>query len=251
MLESSKERQILTCCHKIRVLLAEDHIVVREALHQLLEREGDLEIVGEAGDGEEAIQQVSELSPDVAIVDIAMPKLNGVEATKQIKARYPATAVLVLSAHDDDDDEYISALLEAGASGYLLKNVRGQVLIDAIRMVHAGEYVFHPVIGRKVVNRITSTHQDKPQKGELLDQLTGREMEVLKLAAKGMSTKDIAERLTLSVRTVQAHLGTVFSKLQVGSRMEAVLVGIREGWFDVDDMEITDRLSQHKALKFS
>lgn len=196
MLESSKERQILTCCHKIRVLLAEDHIVVREALHQLLEREGDLEIVGEAGDGEEAIQQVSELSPDVAIVDIAMPKLNGVEATKQIKARYPATAVLVLSAHDDDDDddEYISALLEAGASGYLLKNVRGQVLIDAIRMVHAGEYVFHPVIGRKVVNRITSTHQDKPQKGELLDQLTGREMEVLKLAAKGMSTKKILLR---------------------------------------------------------
>jgi len=229
---------------KIRVILAEDHVVVREGTRQLLERENDLEVVGEAGDGEEAVRQVTESHPDVVIMDIAMPKLNGIEATKQIKARYPTTAVLILSAYDND--QYVFALLEAGAAGYLLKNVRGRDLIDAIRAVHAGECVLHPVIARKVVNRLAST-QGKPEKDDLLDQLTEREMEVLKLAARGMSNKDIAEELALSVRTVEAHLGTIFNKLQVGSRIEAVLVGLRKGWFSVDEAQTPCGPSQQGA----
>ncbi|TET37509.1 MAG: response regulator transcription factor [Dehalococcoidia bacterium] len=215
---------------KIRILLAEDHVVVREGTRELLQQEGDLEVVGEAGDGEEAVRLASELEPDVVIMDIAMPKLNGIEATRQIKVLRPATAVLILTAYDND--QYIFALLEAGAAGYLLKNVRGRELIDALRAVHAGESVLHPVVARKVIDRFAK----KPSEERALDLLSEREMEVLKLAASGMSNKDIAQELFLSVRTVQAHLGSIFNKLGVGSRTEAVIYSLRKGWFALEDL---------------
>jgi len=217
---------------KIRILLADDHAVVRQGTRELLEREEDLEVVAEAGDGEEAVQLASSQRPDVAIMDIAMPKLNGIEATRQIKANLPATAVLVLTAYDND--QYIFALLEAGAAGYLLKNVRAEELIEAVRAVHAGESVLHPAIARKVINRFAPTASKLAEESHQ-GSLTEREMEVLKLAAKGMTNQEIAQELSLSVRTVQTHLSNIFGKMQVGSRTEAVLQGLKQGWLVLDD----------------
>jgi len=216
---------------KIRVLLVEDHVVVRESICQLLERESDLMVVGQAGDGEEAVELARQLKPDVVVMDIAMPKLNGIEATKLIKAHNPLTAVLILTAYDYD--QYIFPLLEVGACGYLLKEVSGGELIEAIRAVHRGESVLHPAVARKVVERFRRSTEPSVRPFDLL---TEREMAVLKAAAKGMSNKDIAEELCLSVRTVEAHLGTIFNKLGVGSRTEAVMHALKNGWLVLDDI---------------
>jgi DNA-binding NarL/FixJ family response regulator len=219
--------------NKIRIMLAEDHVIVREGTRELIQQEEDMEVVAEAGDGEEAIRLAVEAKPDVIIMDIAMPRLNGIEATKQIKAQFPSIAILVLTAYDND--QYISALLEAGAAGYLLKNVRGSELIEAIRAVYNGESVLHPKVARKVLNKLTIS--DIQQGSEpVTGMLSEREIEVLKLAAKGLSNRDIAKQLFLSVRTVQAHLGNIFNKLNIGSRTEAILYGLKKGWFTLEDL---------------
>ena len=218
---------------KIRILIADDHAVVREGTRRILEQEPDMEVVGEAGDGEEAVNLATSLKPDVAIMDISMPKMDGIEATRLIKAACPSISVLALSAYDDD--QFVFSLLEAGAAGYLLKSVRGRELLDAIRAVYSGESVLHPSIARKVLNRFVSA-SGKPEGKEPSGMLSDREMEVLKLAAKGLSNQDIAEKLCLSIRTVQGHLGHIFNKLQVGSRTEAVVRGLKEGWVTLDDV---------------
>jgi len=217
----------------IRILLAEDHVVVRQGTRQLLEREPDFEIVGEAGDGEETVRLASQLKPDVVIMDVAMPKLSGIEATKQIKANLPATIVLVLTGYDYD--EYIFSLLEAGAAGYLLKDVSGDELIDAIRAVYAGEPMFHPRVLRKLMSRFSSPVAG-PAPARPVEALSEREMEVLKSAAKGMSNKDIGKALFISERTVQAHMRSIFNKLGVGSRSEAILYALKRGWFSLEDL---------------
>ena len=218
---------------KIKILIADDHAVVREGTRQILEQEPDLDVVAEAVDGEEAVRLTGSSKPDVAIIDIAMPKVDGIEATKQIKALYPAVAVLILTAYDDD--QFVFGLLEAGAAGYLLKSVRGRELVDAVRRVYAGESVLHPAIARKVLNRFVPS-PDKLAGQKPLEVLSDREMEVLKLAAKGMSNQDIASELVLSLRTVQAHLGHIFNKLQVSSRTEAVVRALKEGWVTLEDI---------------
>ena len=217
----------------IRILIADDHAFVREGTRRILEQEPDLEVVAEAGDGEEAVKLACDLKPDVALVDVAMPRIDGIEATRRIKAQCPAVAVLVLSAYDDD--QFVFGLLEAGAAGYLLKSVRGQEIVDAIRAVHAGESVLHPSVARKVLNRFAGV-SGKPRDRKSLDLLTEREMDVLKLVTKGLSNKDIAEGLCLSVRTVQGHLANIFNKLRVSSRTEAVVHALKEGWVTLDDV---------------
>jgi len=216
----------------IKILLAEDHALVRQGTRELLEREPDLEVVAEAGDGEEAVQMAARQQPDVAIMDIAMPHLNGIEATRRIKAAQPAIAVLVLTAYEND--QYVFALLEAGAAGYLLKDVHADELVRAVRAVHAGESVLHPVIARKVINRFAPAGGGRAEESAL-EPLTEREMQVLKLAARGMTNQEIAHELALSVRTVQTHLSNIFGKMQVGSRPEAVLQGLKKGWLTLQD----------------
>ena len=218
---------------KIKILIADDHAFVREGTRRILEQEPDLEVVAEAGDGEEAVRLASDLKPDVALIDVAMPKLDGIEATRQIKALCPAVAVLVLSAYDDD--QFVFGLLEAGAAGYLLKSVRGHEIVDAIRAVDAGESVLHPSVARKVLNRFASV-SSKAQRKKPLELLTDREMEVMRLVTKGLSNKDIADGLCLSVRTVQGHLANIFNKLRVSSRTEAVVHALKEGWVTLDDV---------------
>jgi len=218
---------------RIRILIADDHTLVRDGTRRILEAEQDLEVIAEAGDGEEAVTQASRLSPDVAIIDIAMPKLDGIEATRQIKALCPATAVLVLTAYDDD--QFIFRLLEAGAAGYLLKSVRSGELVDAVRALHAGESVLHPTIARKVMDYFVSS----PGRGgrrEPVETLTQREMDILRLVTRGMSNKEIAAELVLSMRTVQGHLRSIFGKLGVGSRTEAVVRALKEGWVTLHDV---------------
>jgi DNA-binding NarL/FixJ family response regulator len=216
--------------HKLKVLIADDHPLLREALHRALDGKGDMEIVAEAGDGEEAVKLTSELKPDVVVMDIVMPKLNGIEATKKIKEVIPNTAVLILTAYNDE--EYILGLLDAGAAGYLLKSARGSDLVEAVRAIQVGESVLHPNIIAKLLKRAMTGPVEGHQHSELLSE---RESEVLKLVALGMSNKEVAEKLSVSERTVKAHLTNIFNKLNVASRSEAIVRGLKLGLVNVED----------------
>jgi NarL family two-component system response regulator LiaR len=218
--------------NKIRILIAEDHAVVREGTRRVVEQEPDFEVIGEAENGQEAVQLAVEHCPDLVLIDIVMPKLNGIEATKQIKKSCPNTAVLALSAYDDD--QFVFSLLEAGAAGYLLKSVHSRELVATIRAVSAGESVLHPSIMRKVLARF-APGADKVASQKGAEGLSEREVEVLKLATRGLSNWDIARTLGISIRTVQAHFTRLCKKLRVSSRTEAVLQGVKEGWLKLED----------------
>lgn len=180
-------------------------------------------VVGEAEDGPSAVKNVLLLRPDVAVLDIRMPGLNGVEATRQIRKAAGRTAVLILSAYDDD--HYVRALLEAGAAGYLLKTVRAGDLVDAVRRVHAGEVVLHPDIAHKLGRLLTSKSEADMMR------LTNKEMDVLALVCRGLRNKEIAGELTISVKTVEGHLDTIYNKLGLRSRTEVALYASSRGWF--------------------
>ncbi len=218
---------------KITILIAEDHVVVRESVRQFLEREDTLEVVGEASDGAEAVEMAQRLKPDVVIMDIAMPKLNGIEATKQIKANQPSATILILTAYDYE--QYIFPLLEAGAAGYLLKDISGRELVEAIETVNKGEAVLHPAVACKVMERMRQSGVESGG-GHASDLLTKREIAILKMAAKGMGNSDIADELHLSARTIESHLATIFNKLGVGSRTEAVIKALKFGWFTLEEL---------------
>ncbi|MEX1091785.1 MAG: response regulator transcription factor [Acidimicrobiia bacterium] len=216
------------------MILAEDHALVREGTRRILEATGDIVVVAEAADGEEAVLAVSLNQPDVAIIDIGMPGINGIEATRRIKENSPQVSVLILTMHDDE--QFIFAVIEAGAAGYLLKDVDGTQLIDAVKALRAGESVLHPAVAQKVLARLASGEEGQ-RRSDVEESLTDRELEVLQFAASGMANKEIGERLGVSVRTVEAHLSHVFRKLDVGSRTEAILHGLRQGWFTVEELE--------------
>jgi NarL family two-component system response regulator LiaR len=218
---------------KIRIIIADDHAIVREGTRIMLEREEDMEVIGEARDGEEAVRLIEKLKPDVAIVDISMPKLSGIEVTKQVKSKLPSTAILILTAYQND--EYVFALLEAGAAGYLLKDVPSSEIVEAVRSVYSGESVLHPSIARKVIQRaIVSSEKSFEEKPEV--ELSEREKEVLMLAAKGLRNKDIADSLCISIRTVQGHINSIFHKLNVGSRTEAIFQSVKKGLISFNDL---------------
>jgi len=217
---------------ELTVLIADDHPLVREALHRALDVEEDMKVVAEASDGEEAVKLASELKPDVVVMDIVMPKVNGIEATRKIKEIAPDTAILILTAYDDE--EYVLGLLDAGAAGYLLKSARGRDLVGAIRAIRAGESVLHPNIIARLLKRATVTAVKENKAQGLLSE---RESEVLRLVALGMSNKEVAEKLFLSQRTIKAHLTSVFNKLNVASRSEAIVKGLQWGLVALENTE--------------
>lgn len=214
----------------IRVLVVEDHAVVREGTRQLLNRDPSIEVIGEAGTGAEAIRMTRELHPDVVLLDMALPDLNGIAVARHVNELNPDTKVVILSAYDDDD--YVFAAMEVGVAAYLLKTVRGQEVIDTVHEVVAGQIVLHPQVAAKLRQSLTrrATGADDAV-------LSHRELEVLKLAAKGLYNREIADRLSISVRTVEGHLSHILSKLDVSSRTEAVVYGLAHGWLTTNDSQ--------------
>ena len=217
-----------------RILLADDHPLFCHALRDIMGKQGDFEIVAEANDGEEAVNLTEQLSPDVVIMDISMPKLNGLEATRQIKERFPHVYVLVLTVHSDS--EHVLGILQAGADGYLLKSVYSNEVIQAVRSLITGETVLSSSVSRQIY-KYAFQHISKPMPLDLGDNLSGREIEILRLTAIGIGNKEIASRLGLSLRTVKGYLTELFSKLNVISRTEAVIVALRRGILTLDDLE--------------
>ena len=220
----------MTDSQPIRVILADDHAVVRKGIREFLEDEHDIDVVGEAADGQTALELVSEHQPDVAVVDVQMPGMTGIEVTRQIKARHPKVRVLILTAYDDDP--YIFALLQAGASGYILKTAGSVELIHAVRAVYRGESALDPAVAQKVVQQLTSGRPLGAQAA--VESLTEREIEVLHLVAKGLTNKAIGQALNISDRTVQGHLANIYGKLEVNSRTEAVTVALKQGWIAIE-----------------
>lgn len=213
---------------QIRVVLADDHAVVRKGIREFLEEDSAIRVVAEASDGEEAVTLVAREKPAVAVFDIQMPKMNGLEATRRVKKEFPQTRVLMLTAYDDDP--YIFAALQAGANGYLLKTASSDELVHAIHAIAAGESALSPIVAKKLVQRAAGIQSSE----EHTEPLTEREMEILRLAAKGMGNKQIGVALAISDRTVQGHLANTYAKLHVSTRTEAVMLAVRAKWITLE-----------------
>ncbi len=212
---------------RIRVLLADDHHIVREGIRQQLETAGDLQVIAEAADGEEAKGLIEKLKPDVAVLDIQMPKASGIDVTRWVRAHLPEVGVLILTAYDDDP--YVMAVLQAGANGYVLKTAKADEVIQAVRDVNEGKSALDPTITRKLMSNLFQ----QPH-GTAVEALTDRELDVLRLAARGFTNKAIGVQLAISDRTVQGHLAHIFAKLQAASRTEAVMRAVSMGWIPQD-----------------
>jgi two-component system response regulator NreC len=217
---------------RIRVLLVEDHTLVRKGIRSLLEAEADIEVAGEAENGHEALQKVQALNPQVVLMDITMPSLNGLEATRQIKKQYPHIHVLILTMHTDE--EYIFQVLQAGASGYLIKQAELRELVSAIRTVHRGELVLSPSISKTVIENYARLAREADVR-DSYDQLSDREREVLQLIAEGYGNREISEQLFVSVKTVEAHKSRIMSKLEINNMAQLVKYAIRKGLTSLDE----------------
>ena len=207
----------------IRILIADDHAIVRKGIRALLATEADIEVVGEAADGKEAVEKAERLHPDVILMDLVMPGMDGIEATRRITTRQPETRILVLTSFAED--EKVFPALKAGALGYLLKDAGPEELVRAIRQVYCGESSLHPAIARKVLQELSRPPEQPPTP----EPLTERELEVLRLIAKGKSNREIAEELVISEATVRTHVSNILGKLQLASRTQAALYALREG----------------------
>ena len=210
----------------IRILLADDHAVMRTGLRLVLERQSDFEVVAEAADGREAVALAAKHAPDVAVLDIGMPNLNGIEATRQIGLASPNIAVVILSMHSDE--AYVLRALKAGARGYLLKESAESDLITAIHAVHSGKAFFSPAVSRMLVEDYVRQLQDREIE-DSYDLLTTREREILQLIAEGKSNKEIAAALNLSLYTVETHRGNLMEKLNLHTVPELILYAVRKG----------------------
>jgi len=209
----------------IRILIVDDHAIVREGLRGLIDVEPDMELVGEATSGEEGVEKALALRPDVILMDLLMPVMDGVTAIKEIKAQWQEACVLVLTSFLEDDKVFPA--IENGALGYLLKDTQPDELLDAIRGVHRGETMLHPSIAKKIMQRIQDrSDENKKQDGQ---ELTERELDVLRLLAQGDGDREIAEKLFISERTVHFHVGNILSKLHLANRTQAALYAIRKG----------------------
>ncbi len=218
---------------KIRALLADDHLIVRAGIRQVLEHAGDIQVVAEAGDGEAAKTLIQEHQPDVAVLDIQMPKASGIEVTRWLRSQHQNVGVLILTAYDDDP--YVMAVLQAGANGYVLKTTSPENLIQAVRDVHDGKSALDAVITKKLMAQLSSRPETPP-----VEPVTDRELEVLALTAKGYTNKAIGLQLGISDRTVQGHLAHIFDKLHASSRTEAVMRAISLGWISQKVGEIAE-----------
>ena len=212
----------------IRVLIVDDHTIVRKGIRALLAEIEGIEVVGEADNGQEAIAQAETLHPDVILMDLAMPKMDGIEATRQIKASQPESRILVMTSFAADDKVFPA--IKAGALGYLLKESAPEDLVQAIRQIHRGESSLHPTIARKVLQEITHPSDRPPTPNPL----TEREAEVLRLVAQGLSNQDIARKLNISDPTVRTHVSNIMSKLHLATRIQAALYALREGLVSLD-----------------
>ena len=218
---------------KIRVLLADDHHIVRAGIRQLLETAGDLQVIAEAGDGEEAQMLIEKNKPDVAVLDIQMPKASGIEVTRWVRAHLPEVGVLILTAYNEEP--YVLAVLQAGANGYVLKTAQADELIQAVRDVNEGKSALDPAVTSKLMNNLF-----KKSEKITVEPPTDRELDVLRLAAKGFTNKAIGMQLGISDRTVQGHLAHIFTKMQATSRTEAVMRAVALGWIS----QSTDQIAE-------
>jgi DNA-binding NarL/FixJ family response regulator len=218
---------------QIKVILADDHHIVRAGIRQLLESAKDIQVIAEAGDGEEAQALIQQHKPDVAVLDIQMPKASGIEVTRWVRSHLPEVGVLILTAYDDEP--YVMAVLQAGANGYVLKTAKTEDLIQAVHDVYEGKSALDPSITQKLMSNLFKRAEKMP-----VEPLTDRELDVLRLAAKGFTNKSIGVQLNISDRTVQGHLAHIFAKLQATSRTEAVMRGVSLGWISQSTGNISE-----------
>lgn len=218
---------------RIRVLLADDHEVVRKGIREFLEEDASVQVVAEASNGEQALDYARQWSPDVAVLDIQMPRLTGIEVTERLKKDLPHVKVLILTAYDYEP--YIFAALQAGADGYILKTARSAELVRAVHIVHEGGSAMDPRVTRRLVEHRLG--MSRPSAGEfVVERPSEREMDVLRLVIRGLSNREIAQQMSISPRTVQGHLANLFDKLDVTNRTEAALLALKLGWVTLDEI---------------
>jgi len=227
----------MSASNPIRVFIAEDHAIVRKGIRALLDLEPDVQVVGEAANGREAVSGIDSTRPDVVLMDLVMPEMDGIEAIQQVVARQPQARILVLTSFATDDKVFPA--IKAGALGYLLKDSEPRDVVDAIRQVHRGEASLHPRIARKLMQEMSRPPASR--KPPTPDPLTEREMEVLGLVAQGKSNREIADELTVSEGTVRVHVSSILSKLHLASRTQATLYALREGLASLDDGDEASR----------